>query len=105
VILYAQNASPGFALRITVNATHAIFGPSFYLMRRSIDPVVEAGPSEPRSRDDETPFPDLNTNPNIDDLFPKESVTKQIWRTLCEGIERWKNHRDIRTYQLGKVNR
>jgi hypothetical protein len=42
------------------------------------------------SRDDGTPFPNLNTEPDLDDLTPEESVTKQLWLNLYEGIERWR---------------
>lgn len=40
------------------------------------------------SREDGTPFPNLNYMPDSEDLCPEETVTKQFWRDLFEGIER-----------------
>jgi hypothetical protein len=45
------------------------------------------------SRDDGTPFPNITTELDSDDLFPEESTTKQLWLNLYEGIERWRNNR------------
>ena len=43
------------------------------------------------SRDDRTPFPNLNDELDPDDLCPEGGVTKQFWKNLYEGIERWGN--------------
>jgi len=40
------------------------------------------------SRDDGTPFPNLNAEPDPGDLYPEESVTKQLWLNLYKGIVR-----------------
>jgi hypothetical protein len=40
------------------------------------------------SRDDGIPFPDLNAEPDPDDLCPEGNVTKQFWKNLNSGIER-----------------
>jgi hypothetical protein len=42
------------------------------------------------SRDTGTPFPDLNAEPDPDDLFPEGSVTKQFWKNRYQCIERWR---------------
>ena len=43
------------------------------------------------SREDGTPFLNLNTELDPDDLCPEGSVTKQFWKNLYEGIEQWRN--------------
>jgi hypothetical protein len=43
------------------------------------------------SRNDGTPFPTINDEPDIDDLCPEEDITKQFWRNLYQGIENWHN--------------
>jgi hypothetical protein len=42
------------------------------------------------SRDDETPFPNLNYEPYPDDLCPEGDVTKQFWRTIYREREQWR---------------
>lgn len=42
------------------------------------------------SRNDGTPFPNLNDEPDPNDLAPEGSVTKQFWINLFTGIERWR---------------
>lgn len=42
------------------------------------------------SRDDGTSFPNLNEEPDPDDLCPESDVTKQFWKNLYFGI----NQRD-----------
>jgi hypothetical protein len=44
------------------------------------------------SHDERTPFPNLDDEPDLDDLTPDESVTKQLWINLYEDIERWRNY-------------
>ena len=36
-------------------------------------------------------FANLNDESDPDDLAPEESVTKQFWKDLYEGIQRWRN--------------
>ena len=46
--------------------------------------VGEASPLQnetARSRDDRKPFPNLNEEPELDDLCPESDVTKQFWKT------------------------
>jgi len=43
------------------------------------------------SRNDGTPFPNLNEEPDPDDLYPESNVTKQFWMNLYEGIDKWRN--------------
>jgi hypothetical protein len=38
------------------------------------------------SREDGTPFPHLNEEPDPDDLSPESDVTKQFWRNRYLGI-------------------
>lgn len=40
---------------------------------------------------DETPFPIINDEPDIDDLCPEGDITKQFWRNLYQGIENCHN--------------
>jgi hypothetical protein len=40
------------------------------------------------SRDEGTPFPNLNEEPDSDDLCPESDVTKQFWKNLYQGLER-----------------
>jgi hypothetical protein len=42
------------------------------------------------SCDDGMPFPNLHNEPDLDDLYPECDVTKQFWRNLYRGIERWR---------------
>ena len=42
------------------------------------------------SRDDGTPFPNFNDEPDPDDTCPKEGVTKQFWKTLYIGVDFWR---------------
>lgn len=39
------------------------------------------------SRNDGTPFPNLNEELDPDDLYPEGDVTKQFWKNLYRGIE------------------
>jgi hypothetical protein len=39
------------------------------------------------SREDGTPFPNLNSEPDLDDLCPESDVTKQLWKNMYWGIE------------------
>lgn len=39
------------------------------------------------SREDGTPFPNLNDDPDPDDLCLESDVTKQFWKNLYNGIE------------------
>jgi len=43
------------------------------------------------SRDNGTPFPNLNDEPVPDDLCPESDVTKQFWKNMYSGIEMWRN--------------
>jgi hypothetical protein len=43
------------------------------------------------SRDDGTPFPNLNAEPDPDDLYPENDVTKQFGKNVYEGVEQWRN--------------
>jgi len=46
------------------------------------------------SRDDGTPFPNLNSEPDPDDLCPEEILTKQFWKTLYWNIEQWRKEKE-----------
>lgn len=43
------------------------------------------------SRDDGTPFPNLNEEPDPDDLSPESSVTKQFWKNTFDALEQKHN--------------
>lgn len=42
------------------------------------------------SRDDGTPFPNLNDEPDLDNLAPEESVTKQFWKDKYFGLNNYR---------------
>jgi hypothetical protein len=42
------------------------------------------------SRNDGTPFPAINTEPDPDNLYPEGYVTQQFWKNLYQGIQRWR---------------
>jgi hypothetical protein len=50
------------------------------------------------SRKDGTPFSNLNAEQDPDDLHPEESVTKQLWLNLYEGIERQRD--ELKYYEI-----
>jgi hypothetical protein len=54
----------------------------------TVELLIPGGQYTVWSRKDGTPFPNLNDEPNPDDLAPEGSVTKQFWRDLYLGIER-----------------
>jgi hypothetical protein len=41
------------------------------------------------SREDGIPYPNLNEEPDPDDLCPEGNVTKQFWNNLYESIDLW----------------
>jgi hypothetical protein len=47
-----------------------------------------------RFRDDGTPFPNLNAEPDPEDICPEGSATKQFWKNLYQGIEQWRNEKE-----------
>lgn len=47
------------------------------------------------SRKDGTSIPDLHEEHDPDDIYPESEVTKQFWKNLFSGIERWKNEKKL----------
>ena len=43
------------------------------------------------SREDGTHFPNLNEEPDPDDLCPEETIIKQFWKNKYAGINQWRN--------------
>ena len=59
------------------------------LNKKLVEPTVlyQAPSYDVNSRDDRTPFPNFNDEPEPDDLCPEGSVTMMFWKNLYEGIE------------------
>jgi hypothetical protein len=61
------------------------------IMRDTIELLMSGTQLTVWSREDGTPFPNLNDETNPDDPCPEEYVTKQFWKNKYEGIEQRRN--------------
>ena len=59
-----------------------------YLTWDTVELVMSGTQLTVWSRDGGTSFPNLNNEPDLDDLCPESDVTKQFWKNLYQGTGR-----------------